>query len=214
MTSAESAADRAYAAIRGDILNGVHAPGTMLGEAGLAAGLGVSRTPIRAALVRLQEEGWITIYPKRGALVRGLTEKDISDLADARLVLEATSIARAPRAARDTLADRLDAGIAAQQGALAAADLDRFIELTIAFHRSFVEVSGNAVILEMYDRLADRHRFLLYSHGGTLLSRSAEIIAEHRTLIQLLRDDHRGFGEALASHLGDTHGADLRPLRP
>ncbi len=47
----------------------------------------------------------------------GLTEKDISDLADARLVLEATSIARAPRAARDTLADRLDAGgIAAQQG--------------------------------------------------------------------------------------------------
>src|SRR5699024_11778557 len=59
-----SAAERAYRVIRSQILSGVHAPGTMLGEAALAAEIEVSRTPVRVALARLQDEGWILIYPR------------------------------------------------------------------------------------------------------------------------------------------------------
>src|SRR5699024_3090654 len=86
-----SAADRAYRVIRSQILSGVHAPGTRLGESALAAEIEVSRTPVRVALARLQDEGWILIYPKRGAIVQGIDERTIVELADARYVLETTA---------------------------------------------------------------------------------------------------------------------------
>ncbi|MDO0916711.1 GntR family transcriptional regulator [Streptomyces sp. DT2A-34] len=213
MSTSESASERAYAAIRAGILNGKHKPDTMLGEAGLAAELGVSRTPVRAALARLQDEGWITVYPKRGALVRGMSEKATEDLADARLILEATSVQRAAPEHKLALAARLEQSINQQKQALTDSDLNRFIELTIAFHRSFVEVGGNLVMLELNDRLADRQRFLLFSYGETLLARCEALIAEHEHLIACLRaDDAQGFAEALRSHVGDTYGSDLKQL--
>ncbi|MEV7239346.1 GntR family transcriptional regulator [Streptomyces sp. NPDC051020] len=213
MSISESASERAYAAIREAILNGTHQPGTMLGEAGLAADLGVSRTPVRAALVRLQDEGWITVFPKRGALVRGLSEKTVRDLAEARLILEGAAVQRATTEHRAALAARLEQGIDQQKQALADRDLDGFIELTIAFHRSFVEAGDNLVMLELNDRIADRQRFLLYSYGETLLARCADIIAEHEELIARLRaDDVPGFSDVLRSHVGDTYSSGLRQL--
>ncbi|GLW71060.1 putative transcriptional regulator, GntR family protein [Kitasatospora phosalacinea] len=214
MSTSESAAERAYAALRTGILNGTHRPGTMLGEAGVAAELGLSRTPVRAALVRLQDEGWITVYPKRGALVRGLDGKDVQDLADARLILESTAVQRTTPERRAALATRLEAEVDRQEGVLADGDLPGFIELTVAFHRSFVEAADNQVLLELNDRLADRQRFLLFSYGEQLMERCADIIAEHRALVaRLAADDVQGFSDILRSHVGDTYGFDLRHLR-
>ncbi len=69
MADAPSAADLAYRHIRDAILTGAYEAGTMLGEIPLAEEIGVSRTPVRTALALLQDEGWVTRYPKRGALV-------------------------------------------------------------------------------------------------------------------------------------------------
>ncbi len=201
----ESAAVRAYRRIRDDILDGTHRPGAMLGEAGLAAELGVSRTPVRAALVRLQDEGWITVYPKRGALVRGLSDRDVTELADARFVLETTAVDRAPAERRRELADRLEPDIDAQRQAFAEADMRRFVDLTMAFHRGFVEVGGNDVLLELYDRLTDRHRFALFAAGEQMLARCEEIIAEHALLIRHLRSgDIVAFSRVLRGHIGEV----------
>src|SRR5699024_3121576 len=99
-----SAAERAYRVIRSHVLGGVHVPGTMLGEAALATEIEVSRTPVRVALARLQDEGWILIYPKRGAIVQGVDERTIVELADVRYVLETTAVDRAPDQLRRRLA--------------------------------------------------------------------------------------------------------------
>ncbi|QOV35003.1 GntR family transcriptional regulator [Streptomyces ferrugineus] len=211
--SSQSASEQAYAAIRDSILSGERAPGAMLGEVGLAAELGVSRTPVRAALVRLQDEGWITVYPKRGALVRGLSEKDARELADTRFVLESAAVQRATPQCRTELADRLASELDLQRSALGADDLSRFIELTLAFHRSFVEVGGNQVMLELSDRLADRQRFLLFALGDSLLARCQTIIDEHEALVARLRDEEtEGFVEALRSHVTGTVDSGLRGL--
>ncbi|MEV8517079.1 GntR family transcriptional regulator [Dactylosporangium sp. NPDC051484] len=210
MASSASAAERAYEAIHDGILNGVHPTGTMLGEEALATAIGVSRTPVRTALARLQDEGWIVIYPKRGALVRGLSERAVADLADARLILESTAASRASAEAREGLAERLRHSIAAQREAFDSDDLRGFIELTIAFHRTFVEAAGNDVLLELNDRLADRQRFLLFSFGDRLLARCADIIAEHETLVERLRTgDAAGFADALRDHLVDTYATQI-----
>jgi DNA-binding GntR family transcriptional regulator len=209
-----SASERAYKAIRERVLNGAYQQGTMLGEESLATEIGVSRTPVRTALTKLQDEGWITIYPKRGALVQGLSDRTVADLADARLVLESAAPSRASAEVRDQLANRLSRSIDAQREAFRDNDVRRFIELTIAFHRAFVEASGNSVLLELNDRLADRQRFLLFSHGDRLLARCNDIIAEHKTLVEHLRKgDAPGFAEALRGHLTDTYASEYSQVR-
>ncbi|QIK84797.1 GntR family transcriptional regulator [Sanguibacter sp. HDW7] len=199
-----SAAERAFESVRDAIVRGTLAPGTMLAENALAEGLGVSRTPVRTALARLQDEGWITVFPKRGALVRGLDDRDVLDLADARHMLESSMVARATPAARAALADRLGAEIDHQEQVLRAQDLDAFIDLTVTFHRSFVEVGGNALVLELESRLADRHRHVLHLHGAAMLDRWEQIVAEHRELVVQLRDDPAEFSRALRLHQADS----------
>lgn len=204
-SSSTSAAERAYQVIRERILDGTHLPGTMLGENALAADLGVSRTPIRVALARLQDEGWIVIYPKRGALVQGMSERMIAELADARFILETTAVDRASNELRHRLADRLDRSIAAQREALTRGDLRRFIDLTLEFHRGFVEAGGNMVLLELYAQLSDRHRFVLFAAGDRLLTRGAEIIAEHVQLTEYLRTgDADEFAKTLRVHITEN----------
>ncbi len=175
----------------------------------------MSRTPVRTALARLQDEGgWVTIYPKRGALVQGLTVQTIEDLADTRLIFESISVQRSSSRARQALADRLDDAVTEQQAAIGAHDLRRFVESTIAFHRSFVECGGNEVLLELNDRLADRQRFLLFSHGDRLFERGEAIITEHRELVGALRTgDVAGFADTLRSHLSHNYGRRLDPVR-
>ncbi|MGN5240218.1 GntR family transcriptional regulator [Rhodococcus sp. SJ-3] len=200
-----SAAERSYQVIRDHILDGTHSPGTMLGEASLAAALGVSRTPVRVALARLQDEGWITIYPKRGALVQGVSERTVAELADARFVLETTAVDRAPDELRHRLAERLEQSIEEQREAFANSDVRRFIDLTLGFHKGFVEAGGNTVLIELYEQLSDRHRFMLFATGDHLLARCAEIIAEHQTLTEHLRTgDTAAFAEVLRGHIAEN----------
>ncbi|MDN5806577.1 MAG: GntR family transcriptional regulator [Brevibacterium sp.] len=200
-----SAAERAYQLIRAQILTGTHLPGTMLGETGLAADLQVSRTPVRVALARLQDEGWIIIYPKRGAIVQGVDERTVAELADARFVLETTAVDRAPDALRQKLADGLDHSIEAQREAFDSGDITAFIDLTLAFHRGFVEAGDNQVMLELYTQLSDRHRFILFASGERLLDRCEEIIAEHVSLVEHLRTgDSAAFATTLRGHLAEN----------
>ncbi len=213
MSDAPSASELAYRHIRDAILTGTYEPGTMLGEIPLAKEIGVSRTPVRTALASLQDEGWVTRYPKRGALVRGLTDRAIDDLVDARYVLESTGVQRSSHVMRTQLRERLESHIRDQRMALERSDIRAFIESTISFHRSFVEIGDNHVMLELYDRLADRQRYLLFKLGPKLLERCEDIIAEHRELVECLsREDPAPFSETLRRHLSDTNERPVRPL--
>jgi DNA-binding GntR family transcriptional regulator len=204
------AAERAHAEIRRGIIDGTYEPGTLLSENDLAASVGVSRTPVRAALARLREEGWITVFPQRGALVRALTPREVRDLADARLTLEIAGVTRAGQQQRAELAGELSAQVEQQRRALAHGRVAEFIELTTSFHRSFVEVGENQFLVEVARRLGDRQRQLLSSERDRLLARAEAIVAEHQDLLaRLADDDPSGFAGALRTHLARTHGVDL-----
>lgn len=208
-----SAADRVYRALRDAVVEGRYRAGVMLGEAALAAQFEVSRTPVRAALLRLQSEGWITIYPKRGALVRGVSERARAELADARLVLESASIGQASPEVLERLVVELERSIERQRRALAEGDVRRYVDLTIAFHRHFVEAGHNDVLLELNDRLADRQRFVLVAAGDRLLAERDQMLAEHQQLVDLIRaGDIPGFTAALRDHVAHTYAASVPPV--
>lgn len=203
----DSASVRAYAAIREGILDGTHQVGDMLSEAALGAAIGLSRTPVRAALARLADEGWVTTYPKRGVLVRGMDQRAIDDLAQARLMLETSGVGQADAAQRLALAQRLRPELARQADALEAGDMSAFIELTVEFHRAFVLVGGNAVLAELDARLADRQRFLLWQHREALIARRVDLVAEHALLLDSLADDDpEAFASTSRAHAHNLHG--------
>lgn len=210
MTAATTAADRAHAAIREAIIDGTYAPGEMLSENELAQTLGMSRTPVRAALARLQDDGWIVVYPKRGALVCTLDTTAISEIADARLVLEAAGVQSASVTQRRQLAQQLEPLLDAQALALANGDVGAFVTATVDFHRAFVEVGRNSYLLAVCERISHRQRQLLFQRGDELQRRAAQIVGEHRELLRLLaQEDPAGFVTALRDHLTSTLGAEL-----
>lgn len=181
----------------------------MLSENDLAASLSMSRTPVRAALTRLQDEGWVTIYPKRGALVRELTETEIRESAAVRHALESAGIQRSTEPRRALLTDILAGNVRDQQQALATGDFASFASLAMRFHRAFVEMSGNDTMLAIYDRLQDRQYLSIVRSAGRISSDPGRILEEHRTLLENAR---RGAWTAFATHLDDhqtrSHGLE------
>ena len=90
----ENRKEQAYSEIKGRILAGRYRPGEIFSESAMVADLGISRTPIREALVRLEQEGLIRVIPKCGVAVRTLTLSDLKALFEMRRVLEPYVIRR------------------------------------------------------------------------------------------------------------------------
>jgi DNA-binding GntR family transcriptional regulator len=91
------AADRAYSALRGGILDGRYGSGARLGEIEVADELGLSRTPVREALRRLGSEGLVEVQPRRGARVRAWSTQDLEETYELRALLEGLAARRARR---------------------------------------------------------------------------------------------------------------------
>ena len=207
-----SSAERAIAHIRKAIIDGTFPGESMLSESRLASQLGMSRTPVRTALARLQDEGWIRIYPKSGALVRALSPEDVADIVDARVVLETSGVTRATPEVRARLAADLLPAIQEQRKVLSAGDMRRFVELSVEFHGAFLEVGANPYLIDLGERLSDRQRQMLFARQDAMRSRSDHIIDEHQHLLDCLRDDDPArFDHVLRAHLSDTlvHNANL-----
>lgn len=201
---AENAAQRAHRLIRDQIVDGTQPGGSMLSENALAAALGVSRTPVRAALLRLEGEGWVTIYPKRGALVRAFTEQDGREMTGARHLLETGGVRAASPAALAALCTRLEAMISAQEAAVRDQDRDAFVELSMSFHRAFVEAGGNRLLVDFGDRLRSRQSVMLHLSLPAIDAAAEEIVEEHRALVDTCRRaDFDRFAALLHDHMSD-----------
>jgi DNA-binding GntR family transcriptional regulator len=197
-----SAAERAFDEIRGAIVSGELAGGTMITESEMAARLGVSRTPVRAALVRLQDDGWVSIFPQRGALVREVGAEEAAHIAEARLLLEAGSVRQLDDDALTALQTELHANLGELEQRLSSGSLDGFVDLDIDFHRNLVEAARNPLLLDFYDRLRDRQALLISRRLSSATRQAAQILAEHRELVSYL-DDARwdDFQAGLRAHL-------------
>ena len=208
VSATPSAAQRALQEIRQAIASGEIAAGSMISENDLAARGGVSRTPVRTALVRLQDEGWVTIYPQRGALVRQIGPEEARHVAQARHAVEYASVRSLPDGERRALAQALTALVAEQTEQLEQGDLARFVELDVAFHRSFVVAGDNPVLLDFYDKLRQR-QVLLTTRRAASTKRAQKILDDHRHLASLIaRGDIEALDGALRDHLAT---ADLTP---
>jgi DNA-binding GntR family transcriptional regulator len=198
-----SASRRAYLHVKERILEGALAGTELLSENEVAEELGMSRTPVRAAFVQLEAEGYLKLYPKRGALVVPVSAQEAEAVMETRWVIERHAI---ERASRELGAELLAvAETHADLTGTALVDADR------AFHRALVAGTGNEILLTLYDTLRDRQRRMARVSTGTP-ERKAKIVAEHRDLGTALADGDAE--EALAilrRHLDGALAALRRP---
>jgi DNA-binding GntR family transcriptional regulator len=179
------AADGVYVALREAIVAGRLQPGDRLGEVELARHFGVSRTPVRQAIFRLETEHFAERLAQGGLAVRGITEPEVLEIYTVRATLDGLAASLAARSALPAdharlrwLNDRLREAHTRQ-------DFSVLAELNIQFHEALCEAAHNDILLHFTRQLHDRVR----RFGPTTFSvpgRAAAALAEHVALIDAI----------------------------
>src|SRR5581483_3259952 len=155
-TVRSAAKDRAHEYVKTRVLTGAFPGGELISEGEVATALGMSRTPVREAFLRLEAEGLLRLYPQRGALVVPVSAGEARAVIEARLVLEqfaATKLVGRGGAVCALVFERLSAELQRQHDAAAASDWREFLEADRAFHDITLAESGNAILADVYSSL-------------------------------------------------------------
>ena len=177
--------EQVTATLESEILTGTLASGTALTEQSLSKRLGVSRTPIRAALHTLAEEGLINLIPNRGAVVVGVTREDLIDIYKIRMRLEGLASAlAAERISPEDLAT-LRESVELAEFYISRNDTEHLKELDTQFHAIIYRASGNRMLNKT---LSELHRNII-SYRKMSLSvpgRLERSVGEHREILKAI----------------------------
>lgn len=213
-----SAAERAYRFVKGEVLSRRIQPHDVISEGQIALAVGISRTPVREALLRLESEGVLRLLPKRGALVLPVTTEQMLDLIEARRLIESFAVRKVITAGRPSdiaaLVDRLEAHLDLMRAALdGPADAVAYVTADRDFHAEIVAAGGNSILSDTYRGLRDRQLRmgtvnLLDESAGPDLDRMRATLADHELITSAIGARRlRAAESAIDGHL--AHSAQL-----
>jgi DNA-binding GntR family transcriptional regulator len=211
-TDQQSSSQRAYQFAKDQILTGEMRGGQLLSEVEVAARIGVSRTPVHEAFLRLAAEDLLELVPRRGAVVTPISSREATDLLEMRLALETAAVRRLCRStgSMDSLVADLTVLVDEQRDGAAAGDLRQFAIADDAFHRRIVGAAGNSIGQRFYCSLSDRQRRMLADAVRADPARLARLIGEHGHLAAAIgQRDAQAFEAALLVHLEATYQVTL-----
>lgn len=214
--------EAAYRELRRKIILSELPPGYQALEDDLASTLGMSRTPVREALIRLQNEGFVEIIPRRGMRVKPLTVKDIHEVGDLLACLECEAAEKlAQRKLAPAELARLEKAIADMDNALDADDMTAWAEADYRFHVALVDMCGNQHLADVAHNFLDKaHRFRLltlpfrekpvYSNVNHAAVVEAIRRGDSQTALEIHRSHKRRWGRELNEILEKVNigGAD------
>jgi DNA-binding GntR family transcriptional regulator len=203
-----TAKDRALEYVKTQVLTGAFPGGELISEGDIATALGMSRTPVREAFLRMEAEGLLRLYPQRGALVVPVSPDEVRSVIEARLVLEQHAarkvVGRGP-AACAAVFERLSAELQRQREAAAAGDWREFVDSDRTFHAITLDESGNAILCGFYSTLRDRQMRMIGESTLREQDRVTTILNEHLAIGEALRDGDLDWAlRAVQTHLAST----------
>ena len=205
--------DVVFYTLRKSILTGELKPGERLMEIHLADKLGVSRTPVREAIRRLELEGLVTMFPRRGAEVAQITEKSMNDVLEVRRTLDALCAELAcDRITEDELTSLKQACDYFEQ-CVGTKDAKKIAQADVALHDIIVEATGNQRLIQLVNNLSEqmyRYRFEYIKDS----SQHETLITEHRIIYQSIVDkDKDTAASAAKTHIDNQKKAIIRQIR-
>ncbi|MGI5834934.1 MAG: GntR family transcriptional regulator [Chloroflexota bacterium] len=196
--------EQAYNLVKAAILRGEFAAGVVFSQDQLSQWLGISRTPVREALLELQGEGLIRMLRGRGVEVVSLSSKDAREIIEIRKGLEGHAAALAASQSTHSMIEQLEAELSIQMSLSAQDKRSEFLESDRSFHRIIVGGTGNRRMQEMVEDLRDQ-----FMRVGTqalwLRGKMQDVIAEHRSIFTALSQrDQSAARHAMLNHLEQT----------
>jgi GntR family transcriptional regulator, rspAB operon transcriptional repressor len=186
--------DQVYEALKKAIVSLQLPPGTSISENRICRQIGVSRTPVRSAIIRLVEDGLIEVFPQKGSFVAPIKLSAVRNNHFIRKSLELSVLRRAAEAWGPERAAKSRQIVTRQASALKAGDLEEFHELDEAFHRSLCEAAGLEGVwstIQIAKARVDRvHRM------AAVQGRLPLVVREHRAILDALDAGDRGGAEA------------------
>lgn len=184
-----SLANQVYDAIEQNILNGVYASGEIISESKLSEELGVSRTPVREAMARLENERLIGITPS-GTVVLGITDRDVRDMFEVKLHLEPiVSVMASQKISQEALAKLKDI-IDQQEFYASKHNTERIRNLDTEFHDLIYSECGSPVFQSILSPI--HHKLLKYRKASLEKSdRSYHSVEEHMAIYEALKAKDR-----------------------
>ena len=194
-----------YEQLKIQILTGKIAPGTRMMEVELAEDLGVSRTPVREAIRKLEKEALVVIEPRRGAYVSDVSVKEMVATLVVREDLEALAASlTAKRITKEEL-EGLEKKVTDYSEAIASGDMEQIIRADESFHHKIVALSGNKALIQLFSSVQElslRFRYLYYED----FTRYENMPVEHKEILEAIRT---GDGDA-ARIVSDNHVKKLK----
>lgn len=187
-----------FESIREAIINGTLKQGERLMETQLAEELGVSRTPVREAIRKLELEGLVAMLPRKGAYVAGIMPKDAADILEIRAALEGLAAKLAAERITEEEIAELAKDTAEIEQYMTQGDVEKAIEYDTKFHSSLVGASRNSRLANMVSNLQEqvqRFRIIITSTDKDLLLKS---LSDHRRIVEALSRRDRFLAQSLA----------------
>jgi DNA-binding GntR family transcriptional regulator len=178
--------DDVYEALRNAIVDGTFEPGEKLRDQELEVWLGVSRTPIREALLRLGRIGLVSATPGRATIVTPSTSKSVREAQQVAASMHELATRLAGPAVTPTALEGMEAANADLAQAFEGSDIDSALEADDAFHDVLVRLSGNAMISSVLEQATPLIRRAEHQRFATLAGR--ESVEQHRAIVARLRD--------------------------
>lgn len=205
--------DVVFKTLRRGILTGELKPGERLLEIHLANRLGVSRTPIREAIRKLELEGLVTMIPRRGAEVANITEKNLKDVLEVRGALESLAIELACDRISEEKKEELREQLERVETAVSTEDAGAIASADVAFHDAIVEASGNLRLTQIVSKLGEqmyRYRFEYLKDT----SKHPQILREHRAMYESILDrDKEKAARSVRAHIANQEEAIMRKIK-
>jgi DNA-binding GntR family transcriptional regulator len=198
---AATAASRIYADLRSELLSLRRRPGEVVSEADIALAYGVSRTPVREAIMKLSDDGLVEIFPQSGIFVSRIPLGALPEAIIVRKALEETTARLAAERATSSQVLNLHSILERQREADEASDREAFHQADEAFHASIAEIArypGIWTLIQQVKVHVDRYRRLTLPQTG----RMAQVIAEHAVILAAIEQhEPEGARRAMGAHL-------------
>ena len=204
-------ANRAYEDLFQKIVYCEYAPGQEINEKQLVEETGFGRTPLREALLLLKKEGMVDIFPRKGMRISTLTEKSVSDLYQARKLIEPAVMVEYKTLYSKSKLLQFQQRF---QQATQAKDLDRFL-LDIEFHSYLISIMDNSVLMEMNNNLmVIQVRLAMYASLHDAPDSREDDMAQHSAIIDaLLRENETDIRDTTILHINHSMIRSLNAIR-
>jgi DNA-binding GntR family transcriptional regulator len=178
---------RVFSQIENDILNGRYQPGDSLIETKLSEELGVSRTPVREAIRQLELEGLVQTIPNKGAVVMGITTKDIEDIYTIRIMIEGLAAKWAAENATEAELQELREAVELEEFYTIKNDIEHLMHFDSRFHDIIFKACKSRILRHT---LSSYHHYVQKARNASfgLPGRAALVLDEHKAIYQAILD--------------------------